>query len=124
MNDKDPKKEVIYKSARSVLDRGIVRLEDTRYNIYSPDSIHNNYRCYDYNGASVIISGKEDNPLGYEIVYHDDSHTRVDCLRLTLRQEAKMAAIFDNLPLETYNYKHENTSYCRFALGTNHLSKL
>lgn len=39
MNDKDPKKEVIYKSARSVLDRGIVRLEDTRYNIYSPDSI-------------------------------------------------------------------------------------
>ncbi len=98
MNDKDPKKEVIYKSARSVLDRGIVRLEDTRYNIYSPDSIHNNYRCYDYNGASVIISGEEDNPLGYEIVYHDDSHTRVDCLRLTLRQEAKMAAIFDNLP--------------------------
>ena len=81
-----------------------VKIEDPRYEIFYPnisgycDGI-GYYRCYMYNGASIDTFNDEKNPVRYEIIYHDDTHKRIECMRLTLLYpRAKLGGIFTSLP--------------------------
>lgn len=81
-----------------------VQIEDPRYEIFYPnisgycDGI-GYYRNYMYNGASINTFGDERNPVRYEIVYQNDTHKRIDCMRLTLLYpQAKLGEIFNSLP--------------------------
>lgn len=81
-----------------------VKIEDPRYEIFYPnisgycDGI-GYYRNYMYNGASINTFGDERNPVRYEIVYQNDTHKRIDCMRLTLLYpQAKLGEIFNSLP--------------------------
>ena len=81
-----------------------VKIEDPRYEIFYPnisgycDGI-GYYRNYMYNGASINTFDNEKNPVRYEIVYQDDTHKRIDCMRLTLLYpQAKLGEIFNSLP--------------------------
>lgn len=81
-----------------------VKIEDPRYEIFYPnisgycDGI-GYYRNYMYNGASINTFGDERNPFRYEIVYQNDTHKRIDCMRLTLLYpQAKLGEIFNSLP--------------------------
>ena len=57
------------------------------------------YRNYMYNGASINTFGDERNPVRYEIVYQNNTHKRIDCMRLTLLYpQAKLGEIFNSLP--------------------------
>ena len=81
-----------------------VKIEDPRYEIFYPnisgycDGI-GYYRNYMYNGASINTFGDERNPVRYEIVYQNNTHKRIDCMRLTLLYpQAKLGEIFNSLP--------------------------
>ena len=81
-----------------------VKIEDPRYEIFYPnisgycDGI-GYYRNYMYNGALIDTFNDEKNPVRYEIIYHDDTHKRIDCMRLTLLYpRAKLGGIFTSLP--------------------------
>lgn len=81
-----------------------MKIEDPRYEIFYPnisgycDGI-GYYRCYMYNGASIDTFNDEKNPVRYEIIYHDDTHKRIECMRLTLLYpRAKLGGIFTSLP--------------------------
>ena len=81
-----------------------VKIEDPRYEIFYPnisgycDGI-GYYRSYMYNGASINTFGDERNPVRYEIVYQNNTHKRIDCMRLTLLYpQAKLGEIFNSLP--------------------------
>ena len=102
MNDDkiDPKLRAIL----SKLPANTVKIEDPRYEIFYPnisgycDGI-GYYRCYMYNGASIDTFNDEKNPVRYEIIYHDDTHKRIECMRLTLLYpRAKLGGIFTSLP--------------------------
>ena len=102
MNDDkiDPK----LRATLSKLPANTVKIEDPRYEIFYPnisgycDGI-GYYRCYMYNGASIDTFNDEKNPVRYEIIYHDDTHKRIDCMRLTLLYpRAKLGGIFTSLP--------------------------
>lgn len=101
MNDDKVKPKL---SSREKLPANTVKIEDPRYEIFYPnisgycDGI-GYYRCYMYNGASIDTFNDEKNPVRYEIVYHDDTHKRIDCMRLTLLYpRAKLGGIFTSLP--------------------------
>lgn len=81
-----------------------VKIEDPRYEIFYPnisgycDGI-GYYRNCMYNGASINTFGDERNPVRYEIVYQNNTHKRIDCMRLTLLYpQAKLGEIFNSLP--------------------------
>ena len=81
-----------------------VKIEDPRYEIFYPnisgycDGI-GYYRSYMYNGASINTFDNEKNPVRYEIDYQNDTHKRIDCMRLTLLYpQAKLGEIFNSLP--------------------------
>lgn len=81
-----------------------VKIEDPRYEIFYPnisgycDGI-GYYRNYMYNGALIDTFNDEKNPVRYEIIYHDDTHKRIDCMQLTLLYpRAKLGGIFTSLP--------------------------
>lgn len=102
MNDDkiDPKLRTIL----SKLPANTVKIEDPRYEIFYPnisgycDGI-GYYRNYMYNGALIDTFNDEKNPVRYEIIYHDDTHKRIDCMRLTLLYpRAKLGGIFTSLP--------------------------
>ena len=91
-------------SSREKLPANTVKIEDPRYEIFYPnisgycDGI-GYYRSYMYNGASINTFNDEKNPVRYEIVYHDDTHKRIDCMRLTLLYpRAKLGEILTSLP--------------------------
>ena len=101
MNDDKVKPKL---SSREKLPANTVKIEDPRYEIFYPnisgycDGI-GYYRSYMYNGASINTFDNEKNPVRYEIVYQDDTHKRIDCMRLTLLYpRAKLGGIFTNLP--------------------------
>ena len=102
MNDDkiDPK----LRATLSKIPANTVKIEDPRYEIFYPnisgycDGI-GYYRCYMYNGASIDTFNDEKNPVRYEIIYHDDTHKRIECMRLTLLYpRAKLGGIFTSLP--------------------------
>ena len=102
MNDDkiDPK----LRATLSKLPANTVKIEDPRYEIFYPnisgycDGI-GYYRNYMYNGALIDTFNDEKNPVRYEIIYHDDTHKRIDCMRLTLLYpRAKLGGIFTSLP--------------------------
>lgn len=102
MNDDkiDPK----LRATLSKIPANTVKIEDPRYEIFYPnisgycDGI-GYYRSYMYNGASINTFDNEKNPVRYEIIYHDDTHKRIDCMRLTLLYpQAKLGEIFNSLP--------------------------
>ena len=91
-------------SSREKLPANTVKIEDPRYEIFYPnisgycDGI-GYYRSYMYNGALIDTFNDEKNPVRYEIIYHDDTHKRIDCMRLTLLYpRAKLGGIFTSLP--------------------------
>ena len=91
-------------SSREKLPANTVKIEDPRYEIFYPnisgycDGI-GYYRNYMYNGALIDTFNDEKNPVRYEIIYHDDTHKRIDCMRLTLLYpRAKLGGIFTSLP--------------------------
>ena len=91
-------------SSREKLPANTVKIEDPRYEIFYPnisgycDGI-GYYRNYMYNGASINTFGDERNPVRYEIVYQNNTHKRIDCMRLTLLYpQAKLGEIFNSLP--------------------------
>jgi len=91
-------------SSREKLPANTVKIEDPRYEIFYPnisgycDGI-GYYRNYMYNGALIDTFNDEKNPVRYEIIYHDDMHKRIDCMRLTLLYpRAKLGGIFTSLP--------------------------
>jgi len=101
MNDDKVKPKL---SSREKLPANTVKIEDPRYEIFYPnisgycDGI-GYYRSYMYNGASINTFNDEKNPVRYEIVYHDDTHKRIDCMRLTLLYpRAKLGEILTSLP--------------------------
>ena len=101
MNDDKVKPKL---SSREKLPANTVKIEDPRYEIFYPnisgycDGI-GYYRSYMYNGASINTFDNEKNPVRYEIVYQDDTHKRIECMRLTLLYpRAKLGGIFTNLP--------------------------
>lgn len=101
MNDDKVKPKL---SSREKLPANTVKIEDPRYEIFYPnisgycDGI-GYYRSYMYNGASINTFDNEKNPVRYEIVYQDDTHKRIDCMRLTLLYpRAKLGGIFTSLP--------------------------
>lgn len=101
MNDDKAKPKL---SIREKLPANTVKIEDPRYEIFYPnisgycDGI-GYYRNYMYNGASINTFGDERNPVRYEIVYQNDTHKRIDCMRLTLLYpQAKLGEIFNSLP--------------------------
>ena len=101
MNDDKVKPKL---SSREKLPANTVKIEDPRYEIFYPnisgycDGI-GYYRNYMYNGALIDTFNDEKNPVRYEIIYHDDTHKRIDCMRLTLLYpRAKLGGIFTNLP--------------------------
>ena len=101
MNDDKAKPKL---SIREKLPANTVKIEDPRYEIFYPnisgycDGI-GYYRSYMYNGASINTFNDEKNPVRYEIVYHDDTHKRIDCMRLTLLYpRAKLGEILTSLP--------------------------
>lgn len=81
-----------------------VKIEDPRYEIYYPTTSDycegiGYHRIYVYNGAFIDIFDDEKNPIQYKIIYHDDTHKHIDCMRLTLLYpQAKLGEIFTNLP--------------------------
>lgn len=102
MNDDkiDPK----LRATLSKIPANTVKIEDPRYEIFYPnisgycDGI-GYYRNYMYNGALIDTFNDEKNPVRYEIIYHDDTHKRIDCMRLTLLYpRAKLGGIFTSLP--------------------------
>ena len=102
MNDDkiDPK----LRATLSKIPANTVKIEDPRYEIFYPnisgycDGI-GYYRCYMYNGAFINTFDDEKNPVRYEIIYHDDTHKRIECMRLTLLYpRAKLGGIFTSLP--------------------------
>ena len=101
MNDDKVKPKL---SSREKLPANTVKIEDPRYEIFYPnisgycDGI-GYYRSYMYNRAFINTFDDEKNPVRYEIVYHDDTHKRIECMRLTLLYpRAKLGEIFTNLP--------------------------
>ena len=91
-------------SSREKIPANTVKIEDPRYEIFYPnisgycDGI-GYYRNYMYNGALIDTFNDEKNPVRYEIIYHDDTHKRIDCMRLTLLYpRAKLGGIFTSLP--------------------------
>ena len=101
MNDDKVKPKL---SSREKLPANTVKIEDPRYEIFYPnisgycDGI-GYYRNYMYNGALIDTFNDEKNPVRYEIIYHDDTHKRIDCMRLTLLYpRAKLGGIFTSLP--------------------------
>ena len=101
MNDDKAKPKL---SIREKLPANTVKIEDPRYEIFYPnisgycDGI-GYYRNYMYNGASINTFGDERNPVRYEIVYQNNTHKRIDCMRLTLLYpQAKLGEIFNSLP--------------------------
>lgn len=91
-------------SSREKLPANTVKIEDPRYEIFYPnisgycDGI-GYYRNYMYNGALIDTFNDEKNPVRYEIIYHDDTHKSIDCMRLTLLYpRAKLGGIFTSLP--------------------------
>lgn len=87
----------------SKLSVSTVHIKDPRYEIFYPQtgSYYDGIgyiKCYDYNGATIEIFDDEKNPVHYEIVYHDDTHERIDCIRLTLHERKKLGDIFRRLP--------------------------
>lgn len=91
-------------SSREKIPANTVKIEDPRYEIFYPnisgycDGI-GYYRSYMYNRAFINTFDDEKNPVRYEIVYHDDTHKRIECMRLTLLYpRAKLGEIFTNLP--------------------------
>ena len=101
MNDDKAKPKL---SSREKLPANTVKIEDPRYEIFYPnisgycDGI-GYYRNYMYNGALIDTFNDEKNPVRYEIIYHDDTHKRIDCMRLTLLYpRAKLGGIFTSLP--------------------------
>ena len=101
MNDDKAKPKL---SSREKLPANTVKIEDPRYEIFYPnisgycDGI-GYYRSYMYNRAFINTFDDEKNPVRYEIVYHDDTHKRIECMRLTLLYpRAKLGEIFTNLP--------------------------
>lgn len=103
MNDGKTESQQAPKNAWDMLPSWTVKLEDPRYDIYYPeaDSYHDEtggYRYYTYNGAAVESFSGGKNPVRYEIIYHDDSHKRIDCVRLTMADKVKLGNIFNSLP--------------------------
>ena len=101
MNDDKAKPKL---SIREKLPANTVKIEDPRYEIFYPnisgycDGI-GYYRSYMYNGAFINTFDDEKNPVRYEIIYQDDTHKRIECMRLTLLYpRAKLGGIFTNLP--------------------------
>ena len=101
MNDDKVKPKL---SSREKLPANTVKIEDPRYEIFYPnisgycDGI-GYYRSYMYNGAFINTFDDEKNPVRYEIIYQDDTHKRIECMRLTLLYpRAKLGGIFTNLP--------------------------
>lgn len=91
-------------SSREKIPANTVKIEDPRYEIFYPnisgycDGI-GYYRNYMYNGALIDTFNDEKNPVRYEIIYHDDTHKRIECMRLTLLYpRAKLGGIFTSLP--------------------------
>lgn len=101
MNDDkiDPKLRTIL----SKLPANTVKIEDPRYEIFYPningycDGI-GYYRNYMYNGASIDTFNDKKNPVRYEIVYHDDTQKRINCVRLIFHERKKLGDIFNHLP--------------------------
>ena len=101
MNDDkiDPKLRAIL----SKLPANTVKIEDPRYEIFYPnisgycDGI-GYYRNYMYNGASIDTFNDKKNPVRYEIVYHDDTQKRINCVRLIFHERKKLGDIFNHLP--------------------------
>ena len=89
-------------SALDKLHHSDVTLKDPRYEIYYSEKAGYDgpvkYNFYSYNGASIDTYGDEANPVKYEIIYHDETQTFIDCLRLTLHDKRKMGDIFYRLP--------------------------
>ncbi|MCD8033342.1 MAG: hypothetical protein LUF83_03455 [Alistipes sp.] len=101
MNDDKVKPKL---SSREKLPANTVKIEDPRYEIFYPnvsgycDGI-GYYRSYMYNRAFINTFDDEKNPVRYEIVSHDDTHKRIECMRLTLLYpRAKLGEIFTSLP--------------------------
>lgn len=101
MNDDKAKPKL---SIREKLPANTVKIEDPRYEIFYPnisgycDGI-GYYRSYMYNGAFINTFDDEKNPVRYEIIYQDDTHKRIECMRLTLLYpRAKLGGIFTTLP--------------------------
>ena len=100
MNDDkiDPKLRTIL----SKLPANTVKIEDPRYEIFYPningycDGI-GYYRSYMYNGASIDTFNDEKNPVRYEID-DDDTHKRINCVRLIFHERKKLGDIFNHLP--------------------------
>lgn len=91
-------------SSREKLPANTVKIEDPRYEIFYPnisgycDGI-GYYRNYMYNGALIDTFNDEKNPVRYEISFQDDTHKRIECMRLTLLYpRAKLGGIFTSLP--------------------------
>lgn len=101
MNDDkiDPKLRAIL----SKIPANTVKIEDPRYEIFYPnisgycDGI-GYYRNYMYNGASIDTFNDKKNPVRYEIVYHDDTQKRINCVRLIFHERKKLGDIFNHLP--------------------------
>ena len=101
MNDAkiDPKLRAIL----SKIPANTVKIEDPRYEIFYPnisgycDGI-GYYRNYMYNGASIDTFNDKKNPVRYEIVYHDDTQKRINCVRLIFHERKKLGDIFNHLP--------------------------
>lgn len=89
-------------SALDKLHHSDVTLKDPRYDIYYSEKAGYDgpvkYNFYSYNGATIDTYGDEANPVKYEIIYHDETQTFIDCLRLTLHDKRKMGDIFYRLP--------------------------
>lgn len=101
MNDDKVKPKL---SSRDKLPANTVKIEDPRYEIFYPnisgycDGI-GYYRSYMYNRAFINTFDDEKNPVRYEINFQDDTHKRIECMRLTLLYpRAKLGEIFTSLP--------------------------
>ena len=102
MNDDKAKPKL---SIREKLPANTVKIEDPRYEIFYPnisgycDGI-GYYRSYMYNGAFINTFDDEKNPVRYEIIYQDDTHKRIECMRLTLLYpRAKLGGISPTCPM-------------------------